>query len=765
MTARAMPCSYRAGYHGGLVATACPDEDDIVAYAQGHLGASVRERIAAHVDGCPTCVGLVAEAARAAATQTFGEPTTVPHEPALGRGSALGRYLVLDLLGKGGLGHVFAAYDPELDRRVAIKLLESSAHGTAAPADLRARLVREAQALAKLRHPNVVAVHDVGIVGTQVFIAMELVDGTTLREWLLARARDWREIREVFVAVARGLAAVHDTGLVHRDIKPTNILIGHDGRVHIADFGLARALGPEPEPQSSGLRPREPALDVALTASGVVLGTPAYMAPEQHRGARVDARADQFGFGVALFEALHGTRPFAGTTSAQILAAASSGTVVEVEPRRVPGWLRRVALRAIASEPDARFASMHELLAALQQDRRARRWRAAAGASGLVLGGAALWALVIAPALAPGPDARAEVDALVHEARAAAAQTHFVHPPPDEPATPTAYTKVLELEALEGPAASFADAQAGELREELAGTLVHLGDRFWAIEGGVPIAAEYYAAALVFDDDQPQALARVGVSVAAMVALRERAASLSFAQPELVAVAPVLALAVGDERERAARIEAAYAREPEPPPAITDAIEDVLGEPARTAVARGRERRAAATTPRLVARAPVPDVPERADASPPITPPPVAPRASAGTRAPAPVEAAPAADSAGAKTHAAEGKRALQRGDLAEAEAAFHRALAADRSNVAALAGLAEVSFQQRAYESSAKLLERAVAIAPRNAELHLDLGDVYFKVLRFDDARSHYDRARTLGHDGATRRLARLDERMGAPK
>jgi tetratricopeptide (TPR) repeat protein len=749
----------------------CPDEDEIVAYAQGHLGPAARERIGAHVDACPICVGLVAEAARAG-TRIDGpggaaEPAGFAEPP--GRGSVLGRYLVLELLGAGGLGRVFSAYDPELDRRVAVKLLEPRAGGAADAADLRARLVREAQALAKVRHPNVVAVHDVGVVGEHVFVAMELVDGTTLREWLLAKERDWTEIRDVFVAAARGLAAVHDAGLVHRDVKPGNVLIGHDGRVQVADLGLARTQtregAPEPDSAASASLRRSdvyvwPAPDDALTRSGTVMGTPAYMAPEQHRGERVDARADQFGFCVALFEALHGARPFAGTTSEQLAAAASAGAIVDVAARRVPGWLRRVALRGLAADPNDRFDSMHDVVAALQHDRRTRRRRLVAAAAGLVVAGACAWGFVIAPALAPGTEARDEVESLAIEARAAAAKAHFVHPPPDEPSQPTAYTKVLELEALDGAAEDLADARAAELRDEFATTLVGLGDRYWEIDGGTPFAAEYYAAALVFDDDHPRALARVGVSVAAMVALRERAATLTFGEPELVAAASAHALA-GDDEHRTDRIEALYARTPEPPASVTAALERVLGEPGMHAVARGRARRGA-SPPTVVAEAPAPDDPREIVAA--ASAPKIAPAKARAADEPAPVSIAKApSDPAGARAHAKAGAQALRRGDLSEAAEAFHRALEADRKDVEALAGLAEVHFQRRAYETSAKFFERAVALAPKNAELHLDLGDVYFKVLRFADARSHYEQARALGHGGADRRIARLDERLGA--
>ena len=182
----------------------CPDEDEIVAYAQGHLGGLARQRLAAHVDGCAVCVALVAEAVRGEVTRREDEPAIGddPLRPALTRGRSLGRYLVLAPLGEGGLGRVVAAYDPQLDRRVAIKLLDPRAHRGLTAEQLRARLLREAQALAKLRHPNVVAVHDVGMTEdepTLVFLAMELVEGATLREWLHQGPRSWPEIRDVFV--------------------------------------------------------------------------------------------------------------------------------------------------------------------------------------------------------------------------------------------------------------------------------------------------------------------------------------------------------------------------------------------------------------------------------------------------------------------------------------------------------------------------------------------------------------------------------------
>ncbi len=775
----------RRCYHAIGVTTDCPDEDAIVAYAQGHLGDSARAEMAAHVDGCPICVALVAEAAREdgtrdEATRPDSEPLPTPSAPPdPEHGAAVGRYLVLEAVGRGGLGRVFAAYDPQLDRKVAIKLLDARAHRGLTPAQLRGRLLREAQALAKVRHPNVVAVHDVGVLGDPgdahhaVFLTMELVDGGTLRQWLAEQPRSWQEIRDVFVAAARGLAAAHDANVVHRDVKPGNVLVGRDGRVQVADFGLARALDLDASslpPSPSPSMPPIVTID-AGSLTGPTAGTPAYMAPEQHRGERVDARCDQFGLCVALFEALWSTRPFVGDTPEAVRAAVIAGKMVDPPAHGVPGWLRKVVQRGLASDPAERWPSMQALVAALQLDRPRRFSRAVAGAAGLVAGGAALWALVIAPALAPDDAETAAVEQLVVEARAAAAKACFAHPPFDAAEEPTAYAKVLALEATGGAAAELADERAAALREEFAATLVGLGDRYWELDEGRPFAAEYYAEALVFDDAHPQALARLGVSVAAMVALRERAAAGDFADDELVAVAPAQALATEDPELRSRRLEQTYAHTPEPPAALTAALQAVLDDPGRDAVARGRARKAAiavATTRPEDSVAPngIDDaarVPAPREATPARADPPAKATAAAHATEVAEVDAAKATDPQHARDEAKRGHAALRRGDLDAAAEAFHRALAANRSDITALAGLAEVSFQRRNYDAAASYLERAIAVAPRNSTLRIDLGDVYFKVLRYNDARTQYERARGLGHRDAAAKLSRLDARLGA--
>jgi len=390
----------------------------------------------------------------------------------LGRGATIGRYLVLTLLGKGGMGEVYAAYDPELDRKVAIKVLHGTPSGGTDAAEGRARILREAQALAQLSDPNVVAVYDVGTFGERVFLAMEFVDGNTLSYWQQSAIRSWKDIVDRYSAAGRGLAAAHKRGLIHRDFKPENAMVGRDGQVRVMDFGLARSEAPpvvdgaagegsetgaaprrvstisgarvfgatpspgpksgaesgkpSPLPGESSPPPGMPSSDLAaksappsgggtplpssralalaladaasdmdgatrdlskavgaeisaamsptalaspLTQSGAMMGTPAYMAPEQFAGKVADARSDQFSFCVALYEGLYGERPFAGKSLPDLTRQVMAGRVREAPANsRVPGWLRKVILRGLRVDRDERYASMEVLLAALAAD-------------------------------------------------------------------------------------------------------------------------------------------------------------------------------------------------------------------------------------------------------------------------------------------------------------------------------------------------------------------------------------------------------------
>lgn len=299
-------------------------------------------------------------------------------------GSLIGRYMILSLLGSGAMGVVYAAYDPGLDRKVALKLLHPSRQNFQNPTAreaARARLMREAHALAKLSHPNVVAIHDVGLFQDQVFLAMEFVEGQTLGKWLKATARDPLDVIEVMRKAGEGLAAAHEAGLTHRDFKPDNVLIGTDGRVRVLDFGLARSEDDESDSEDNPLREAMHlsasktrhefgVSKLGLTRTGALVGTPAYMSPEQHLGDGADARSDQFSFCVSLYEALYGKRPFSGKT---LTALAFSVIQGKVDPppggSHVPTKIKKAVLRGLSQTPAERFDSMAELLAELEPEK------------------------------------------------------------------------------------------------------------------------------------------------------------------------------------------------------------------------------------------------------------------------------------------------------------------------------------------------------------------------------------------------------------
>jgi len=303
-----------------------------------------------------------------------GLPHTAPTQ--------IGRFVVLRKLGEGGMGVVYAAYDEELERKVAIKLLRGEFHGQRQSVG-QARLQREAQAMARLSHPNIVQVYDVGPFGKGVFLAMEFVHGCDLREWRQGGERAWRAILAAYLQAGHGLAAAHAAGIVHRDFKPDNALIGEDGRVRVMDFGLARPNEPTREDAATSMSSSR--LAVELTQDGSFVGTPAYMSPEQMLRDPADAKSDQFSFCVALFEALYGFRPFPGADTAAIKEALLYDDPLP-PPRgtEVPGWVHQALLRGLSREPDRRFHDMPELLAALSADPSARR-RRRLGIAGVVL--------------------------------------------------------------------------------------------------------------------------------------------------------------------------------------------------------------------------------------------------------------------------------------------------------------------------------------------------------------------------------------------
>lgn len=344
----------------------------------------------------------------------------------------IGRFVLLERLGAGTMGEVYAAYDEQLDRKVAVKVLHHHRHTSVTA---RQRLLREAKTLAQLSHPNVVQVYDGGEHEDKVFVAMEFVRGETLKSWLERRnaqtkPNDWRVVLDVFLDAGRGLQAAHEAGLMHRDFKPDNVLVGEDGRVRVVDFGLARLEhnrtratpgdrdGATPDddhiatPDDGGIDVIDGAMDPfgstletlsvepvegdasaaspapsgisTLTVTGTVMGTPAYMSPEQMRAERIDARTDQFSFCVALYQALFGVRPFAGDSPTALVDSIEGASLAApVTGAAIPRHIRSALQRGLSIDPSDRFPDMAALLAALAPGRTRTPWLAVA-AVGLV---------------------------------------------------------------------------------------------------------------------------------------------------------------------------------------------------------------------------------------------------------------------------------------------------------------------------------------------------------------------------------------------
>ncbi|MBL8913553.1 MAG: protein kinase [Archangium sp.] len=311
-----------------------------------------------------------------AATDPEGHPPFVPPTTSreeIAEGTPVGRYVITRRIGAGAMGDVYSARDPRLDRQVAIKLLRDDLP-MVENKSLRQRLEREAQALARLSHPNVVGVHDLGEWKGNLFIAMDLIEGQTLTQWMETHhsrgSGAWGEVQRIFLMAGEGLAAAHRAGLVHRDVKPDNILVGTDGIARMSDFGVSRRVS---EGGSSG--------DDTITGAGSLIGTPAYMSPEQFDGKSTDQRSDQFGFCVTLFEALSGQKPFLGSTLKLLSEAVHAGPPERIPSRTsLPAWLEAVVLRGLSTKPDDRFTSMDELLVALRGPAPERRspWGAVA---------------------------------------------------------------------------------------------------------------------------------------------------------------------------------------------------------------------------------------------------------------------------------------------------------------------------------------------------------------------------------------------------
>ncbi|MCH9680531.1 MAG: serine/threonine-protein kinase [Deltaproteobacteria bacterium] len=369
----------------------CPDDELLHGFVEGLLSADELQHLEAHLERCSACRAAAASASAAVTVANADDDALDAHPgPEVVEGR-IGRYAVLGDLGAGAMGIVLRAYDPKLEREVALKILRGELDVASS-----ARLVREAKAMAQLNHPNVVGLYDVEIEPDCVVVVMELVRGETLAD-RMRRKPGWQALLECFTQAGQGLAAAHDAGLLHRDFKPTNVLVGDDGRVRVTDFGIARAQthNPAPEDPPPG---KAGALAQALTEVGAIVGTPAYMAPEQHRGLPLTTAADQYAFAASLFEAMTGTRPYQGSSTAAVLDAKLGGPPSWPRDTRLPAWLQQAITRGLASAPEDRFPSMEAMLHALAfRTRSARRRHALIVGVATVAGAVSIAALLRTP--------------------------------------------------------------------------------------------------------------------------------------------------------------------------------------------------------------------------------------------------------------------------------------------------------------------------------------------------------------------------------
>lgn len=661
-------------------------------------------------------------------------------------------------VGEGGMGTVYRGTHVAIERQVALKVL----HREHCMRELSVRTFRnEARASARIGAPNIVDILDFAeLADGRLLIAMELLDGVALDEVLRRETVELERIVAIGRQICRGLAAAHDAGVVHRDVKPANVMLVHrEGRpdfVKLVDFGIA-------------------VFQADVGGVHQVAGTPQYMAPEAIQYGTIDPGIDQYALGCLLYEWATGAPPFEGSVE-EILHAH-----VDTEPpppsrqdgRQIPAELEEVILRCLAKHADDRYLDMHEVEAALcevqielglrtayddlplpaiDEERRAQlaarmpqrrpratprqRRRALA-----VFAGVSLAILAIAGwqqrSAAKAEEARvveAEVGSRVEAARLAASRFQFLYPPVDDPDAVTAYAHVVALEALGSDAARQA---AADVRADLAEALVRQGDRYWEFEHGRGFAREFYAMALVFDD-HPRARERAVLTAATLDELRARAASGDFVEGELIAAQSLAALAEEDPEARSKKLQA-LAEDPEQPTVVATRLEKLDGE-STAAARRGRPSASgrgvsASATPAPAATAALP------------TPEPIV------THAPKP------------RTAAAELRRARRARTLGRLEAAeqhYHRAIEADPGNLGALDGLASLHYDAGAYGKSVRFARLAADRGPKDGRRWLLLGDAYFKVLRYADAIEAYERAAARGVSQAGARIAKVRAKTG---
>jgi tetratricopeptide (TPR) repeat protein/tRNA A-37 threonylcarbamoyl transferase component Bud32 len=683
------------------------------------------------------------------------------------------RYVIERWLGDGGMGVVYEARHVDIERKVALKVLR---HEFCRKPLVTKHFREEARIVSRIGSEHIAEVSDFAeLPDGRLLFVMELLQGGTVARDLLQGVMEPARVIAIMRQVCKALGAAHAKDVVHRDLKPDNIaLTEHHGRrdfVKVLDFGIAIVMSEA---------------DVATHAAA---GTPSYLAPEVILGHKADARVDIYAAGCTAYEMLVGQPPFVEDSIEAVLRAHLDQKPIPPHQKRpeIHPAISKVVLRCLAKHKDDRYPSMIELEAALCQAQieaklqtswddlpipevdparkvellrqmpdmqgrarpgASRRWLYAAAATIVLLAAVAIWAL---GRERTGPVDRGPIEALSLAAYEAAAHSYFVYPPPDAPQQPTAFAKVVELESRSAELGEDAYKEAQHLRQEFAVTLVRLGDEYWEREGGKPFAIDYYAEALVFAPENEHAASRAILTPGQLALLRQKAQTGSFSQQELVAAEPLAALAEQDPEQREAKLAK-------------------LQQRTRSSTTSESLAKLAASSPRPKAKKSTSPAPTIAAASPvAVAEPSVATNTEPPAITPTPEAVAPAAEPTTSRTRdpdaaaalVADGERARDAGRLSEARKAFEKALALDGKSHAAMIGLSDVAFHSGDYARAATYAKKAVRMAPRKAEYHLKLGDAWFKLFRYDDAKAEYVEAQKLGHSAATARIAKADAKL----
>jgi serine/threonine protein kinase len=707
------------------------------------------------------------------------------------------RYKILRWLGEGGMGVVYEAEHVDIERRVALKILRFDL-------SMQPRMVQvfkdEAKAAGRLGSHYLVEIFDFGELSDgRMFFAMELLDGHDLVPPDEQYSMDPSVLIPILRQVCKGLAVAHKANVVHRDVKPENVITttSRDGReqVKIVDFGISAMLAAGPGHETGG-----------------VAGTPHYMAPEQIMGQPFDGRLDIYALGCMAYELLTGVPPFDGETVDELLHKQVTERPLPIRERRpemdIPAALDAVIMRCLAKAPNDRYRDTAQLEAALceaqiaakirtahddlpvpelpdEPERQAKiaelmpsphrvvhkrswLWPIVAGVSTAAAAGLGAFLLTRGPT----EEERSVVDELESQAREAASRGDWLMPPPDAPEDGTAYTKITDLETLEGTAEAFADDVAHELRTEFSDTHVKAGDQLHKA-GATDLARWEYLQAYIFDPENVYAAENSGVPPSLLGKYLDYAKTGEFPALDKYMLALADAQQTEDAEEKERKL--AELANTELPPQAEELVAQVDPE------LQKRRRRSKVDRDEEPSRIAVAAVEPPAEAAPEepieIIPDseiePESEDAGSGrgrgkhkrrTRTQDPTELLGNAerDPVKADQLADQGLAALRSGQRSKAASLFNQAIAFDRSNAKALMGLSDVYFDTGQAQKAIIYAEKAVRASPANQTYRLKLGDAYFKVLRYKDALKQYGEAKKRGSGRADERIAKVKAKLG---